>query len=108
MRWYDKDKYLSAFMLLLQDMPADVQSQVAVDILLNIPKIIERDFNKFIRMVAEHNPRQYQRWYDQNPHLHTAVESIRELDPKQREALLNSISDIIIKYTNQDPRKFGN
>lgn len=107
LRWYDKDKYLSAFMTLLQELPEDIQSKVAVDILLYVPKIIEKDFKKFIKIVAEHNPRQYQRWYDHNPNLHTAIESIRELSPKEREKLLSSISDIVIKYTNQDPFEFG-
>ena len=107
LRWYDKDKYLSAFMTLLQELPDDIQSKVAVDILLYIPKVIEKDFTKFIKIVADHNPRQYQRWYDHNPNLHTAVESIRELSSEEREKLLNSISDIIIKHTNQNPFEFG-
>lgn len=107
LRWYDKDKYLSAFMTLLQELPDDIQSKVAVDILLYIPKVIEKDFTKFIKIVADHNPRQYQRWYDHNPNLHTAVESIRELSFEEREKLLNSISDIIIKHTNQNPFEFG-
>ncbi len=107
LRWYDKDKYLSAFMTLLQQLPEDVQSQVAVDILLYIPKVIEKDFAKFIKIVADHNPKQYQRWYDHNPNLHTAVEAIRELSFEEREKLLGSISDIMIKHTNQNPFEFG-
>ena len=107
LRWYDKDKYLSAFMTLLQDLPEDVQSKVAVDILLYIPKVIEKDFAKFIKIVADHNPKQYQRWYDRNPNLHTAVESIRELTFEEKEKLLGSISDIMLKHTNQNPFEFG-
>ncbi len=107
LRWYDKDKYLSAFMTLLQGLPEDVQSEVAVDILLQVPKIIDKDFKTFIKIVADHNPKQYQRWYDKNPNLHTAIESIRQLTPVQREKLLSSISDIIIKHTNQNPFEFG-
>ncbi len=107
LRWYDKDKYLSAFMTLLQGLSDEIQSKVAVDILLYIPKIIEKDFAKFIKIVADHNPRQYQRWYDHNPNLHTLVESIRKLSYEEREKLLDAISDIVIKHTNQDPFKFG-
>lgn len=107
LRWYDKDKYLSAFMTLLQGLPEDVQSEVALNILLYVPKVIEEDFSKFIKIVAEHNPKQYQRWYDHNPNLHTAVESIRRLSQTEREKLLSSISDIIIKHTNQNPFEFG-
>jgi len=107
LRWYDKDKYLSAFMTLLQGLSEDVQSKVAVDIMLYVPKVIEKDFKQFIKIVAEHNPKQYQRWYDHNPNLHTAVESIRNLTPEQREKLLGAISDIVIKHTNQNPFEFG-
>ncbi len=107
LRWYDKDKYLSAFMTLLQGLSEDIQSKVAVDIMLYVPKVIEKDFSKFIKIVAEHDPRQYQRWYDKNPHLHTAIESIRNMNQSEREKLIGAISDIIIKYTNQDPFKFG-
>ncbi len=107
LRWYDKDKYLSAFMTLLQDLSEDIQSKVAVDILLYIPKVIEKDFAKFIKIVADHNPRQYQRWYDHNPNLHTLVESIRELSFDEREKLLSAISDVVVKHTNQNPFKFG-
>ena len=107
MRWYDKDKYLSAFMTLLQGLSDEIQSKVAVDIVLNVPKVIDKDFKQFIKIVAEHDPKQYQRWYDRNPNLHTAVESITNLTPEQREKLLSAISDIIIKHTNQNPFEFG-
>ncbi len=40
LRWYDKDKYLSAFMTLLQKLSDDIQSKVAVDIMLYVPKVI--------------------------------------------------------------------
>lgn len=99
LRWYDKDQYLSAFMKLLEGLPEDVQSQVAVDILLYIPKIIKKDFAKFINIVSGYDPREYNRWYDQNPNVHTAVEAIRELDPDKRDELINEISDIIVRYT---------
>lgn len=107
LRWYDKDKYLSAFMTLLQGLPEEIQSQVALDILLYIPKIIEKDFAKFIKIVADHNPKHYQRWHDHNPNLHTAVESIRKLSLDERVKLIDSISDIMIKHTNQNPFEFG-
>ena len=100
-RWYDKDKYLSAFMRLLEDLDPSVQSEVAVDIILNIPKIIDKDYEKFVKIIADYDPREYQRWYDKNPNLHTAIEALRELDSKQREDLINKISDMVLKHTQE-------
>ena len=51
MRWYDKDKYLSAFMTLLQGLSDEIQSKVAVDILLNVPKVIEKILNNLLRLL---------------------------------------------------------
>lgn len=101
-RWYDKDKYLSAFMRLLEDLDPEAQCEVAVDIILKIPKIIEQDYEKFIKIIADYNPREFSRWYDKNPNLHTAVEALRELEPEQRERLINEISDIVLKHSAQE------
>ena len=96
-RWYDKDKYLSAFMRLLEDLDPQTQCEVAVDIILKVPKIIEKDYEKFVKIVSDFNPREYKRWYDKNPNLHAAVEALRDLNDEQRENLINQISDIVIK-----------
>lgn len=101
-RWYDKDKYLSAFMVLLQGLEPDVQIEVANDILLNVPRIIEHDFDKFVNIMSEHNPRVYRRWYDFDPTLHSAVEIMQNLSTEQREELINLISDIVITHTHRD------
>ena len=98
-RWYDKDKYLSAFMRLLEDLDPKIQCEVAVDILLKVPKLIEKDYEKFIKIVADFDPREYKRWYDKNPNLHAAVEALRDLDEKQREELISQISDIVLKHS---------
>ncbi len=98
-RWYDKDKYLSTFMVLLQTLPPKVQEEVGQDMILNIPKIIESDYDKFINIMSEHNPKDYKRWYDQNPELHCAIEAMQGLTKEQREELIYSISDIILKHT---------
>lgn len=106
LRWYDKDKYLSAFMVLLQSLPPEVQQEVANDMLINIPKIVEKDFDDFINIMSEHNPRNYQRWYDANPTLHSAVEAMQNMTRDQREELIYSISDIIFAHTeNESPEK---
>ena len=100
-RWYDKDKYLNAFMQLLEDLDPEAQCEVAVDIILKVPKIVEKDYEKFIKIVADFDPREYQRWYDKNPNLHAAVEALRDLDEAQRESLINQISDIVLRHTKE-------
>lgn len=101
LRWYDKDKYLSAFMVLLQSLEPEVQIEVANDMLLNIPKIIEKDFDGFINIMSEYDPRNYKRWYDVNPSLHNAVEAMQNMTHDQREELIYSISDIIFAHTQR-------
>lgn len=101
-RWYDKDKYLSAFMRLLEDMDPEVQCEVAVNIILKIPQIIEKDYEKFIKIISDFDPREYKRWYDKTPNIHLAVEALRELEPEQREKLINQIADIILKHTSEE------
>ena len=56
---------------------------------------------KFIKIVADFDPREYQRWYDKNPNLHAAVEALRDLDEAQRESLINQISDIVLRHTKE-------
>lgn len=101
-RWYDKDKYLSAFMVLLEGLSEDVQCEIAVDIMLNIPKIIEQDLNDYVNIMNDYNPQDYKRWYDYNPTLHSAVEAIKHLNKSQRETLITSISDIVLRNSPQE------
>ncbi len=95
LRWYDKDRYLSAFMTLLETLSEEVQSQVALDILGEIPKVISMDIAVFMDYVEKNDPRKYNRWYDKNPHIHKTVEAIRQLSEHEREALCVSIVEIV-------------
>ena len=99
LRWYDKDRYLSAFMTLLETLDEKVQSEVAIDILAAIPKVISMDCVVFLKIVEENDPRKYNRWYDKNPHIHSVVEAIRQLSNSDREALYVTISDIMQTHT---------
>ena len=100
-RWYDKDKYLSAFMRLLEDLDPEAQCEVAVDIILKVPKIIEKDYEKFVKIIADYALREYKRWYDKNPNLHAAIEALHDLNDQQREDLINQISNIVLKHTKE-------
>lgn len=102
LRWYDKDRYLSAFMTLLETLPEKVQSEVALDILGAIPKVISTDCQTFMEYVEKNDPKKFNRWYDKNPHIHKTVEAIRQLSESEREALYVSISDIMQHHTEID------
>lgn len=86
---------------MLEDLDPEVQCEVAVDIILKVPKIVEKDYEKFVKIIADYNPREYKRWYDKNPNLHAAVEALRDLTEQQREDLINQISDIVLKHTKE-------
>ena len=100
-RPYDKHKYLNAFMRLLEDLDPEAQCEVAVDIILKVPKIIEKDYEKFVKIIADYDPREYKRWYDKNPNLHAAIEALHDLNDQQREDLINQISNIVLKHTKE-------
>ncbi len=102
LRWYDKDRYLSAFMTLLETLDEKVQSEVAIDILAAIPKVISMDCVAFLKIVEENDPRKYNRWYDKNPNIHRVVEAIRQLSPDERETLYENIQSIMQQFTEID------
>ncbi len=56
LRWYDKDKYLSAFMTLLQGLSDEIQSKVAIDILLYVPKLSKKILNNLLRLLRNTTP----------------------------------------------------
>lgn len=102
LRWYDKDRYLSAFMTLLETLDENVQSEVALDILAAIPKVISMDCVAFLRLVEENDPRKYNRWYDKNPNIHRVVEAIRQLSDAEKEKLYENIQSIMQQFTEID------
>ncbi len=99
LRWYDKDRYLSAFMKLMETLPEAIQQEIAQDVLSAIPKVISIDYDIFIELVETNDPKKYNRWYDKNPFIHKTVEAIRQLSESEREALYVSISDTMQSKT---------
>ncbi len=95
-RWYEKDPYLNAFMNLLADLPIDVQCEIAIDIIMKASNMIDRDYTKIIKDVASFDPKNFKRWYDKNPNIHLAIESLRDLSEKQRDIVVQEFSDKIL------------
>ena len=95
-RWYEKDEYLAAFMNLMQDLPIDIQCEIAVDMIIRASSMIDRDYDKIIKEVADYNPRDFKRWYDKNPNSHLAIESLRDLDQEQRDIIVQEFCDKIL------------
>ena len=96
LRWYEKNEYLKAFMRLLEDLPVDIQCEVAIDIIMKSSDMTDRDYTKLIQEVATYNPKNYKRWYDKNPNVHLAIESLRDLSEKQKEEIVEEFSEKII------------
>ena len=99
-RWYEKDEYLKAFMSLLQDLPLEKQCEIALDIIIQASKYIERDYSKIIEEIAHYNPKNYKRWYDRNPNVHLAIESFRDLTIEQREEVIKEFVEIVLSSNN--------
>ena len=95
-RWYQKDEYLNAFMDLLQDLEPAIQCEIAVDIIIKASDMIDRDYGKIIQEVGNYNPRNFKRWYDKNPNIHLAIESLRDLNETQRDEMVREFSEKIL------------
>ena len=95
-RWYEKDEYLCAFMHLLEDLEVDVQCEIAIDIIIKASDMIDRDYTKIIQEVGNYNPRNFKRWYDRNPNVHLAIESLRDLKDDERESIIKEFSNKIL------------
>ena len=95
-RWYEKDEFLKAFMNLMQDLPIEVQCELAVEIIIKSSEMIDRDYSKMAQEVALFNPKDYKRWYDKNPNIHLAIESLRDLTPSERDIIVKEFSAKIL------------
>ncbi len=95
-RWYEKEESLSAFIDLMKDLSSEEQCEIAIDMILKISEVIERDYSKIIEDVANFDPKNYKRWYDKNPNIHLAIEALRDLDENQRIGIINQFSNKII------------
>lgn len=95
-RWYEKNEYLCAFMNLLSDLDIEVQCEIAIDMIMKTSSMIDRDYSKMIEEVANYNPREYKRWYDKNPNIHLAIESLRDLDEQQRDEVIQEFCEKIL------------
>ena len=91
-----KDEYLCAFMSLLEGLDMDKQCEIAVDIIIESSNMIDRDYTKIIQEVADFNPKDYKRWYDKNPNIHIAIESLRDLSDEQRDEIVKKFSEKIL------------
>lgn len=96
LRWYEKDEYLKAFMNLMQDLSLEVQCEIAVDMIIRASEMIDRDYTKLVKEVSEYNPKDFKRWYDKNPNVHIAIESLRDLLPEQRDEIVQEFSERIL------------
>ncbi len=99
-RWYEKNEYLKAFMHLMQDLPSEEQYELAIDIIMKSSSLTDRDYTKLIQEISNFNPKDLKRWYDKNPNIHVAIESLRDLTEEQREEVVQEFTDKLIASSN--------
>ena len=83
-------------MNLMQDLPIEKQCEIAIDMIIEASNMIDRDYTKIIQEVATFNPKDFKRWYDKNPNIHLAIESLKDLTEEQRDYIIQEFTDKIL------------
>ena len=96
-RWYEQNEYLHAFMDLMQDLDEDVQSEIALGMLMKTASISNRDYSKMLEEISTFDPKDYNRWYDVTPNIHFAIESLRDLEEEQRVEVIQEFIDKVLE-----------
>ena len=102
-RWYEKNEYLRVFMELLSDLTPEIQSEIAVDIIMRASELSDKDYKNIIEGISSYDPRSFNRWYDKNPNIHIAIETIRELTDEQRDVIVREFSNKIVNHHYSKP-----
>ena len=96
MRWYDVEPDVYMAISMIECSYPDAQTDYANYIIRNI-KIKDTDMN-YIRNIAEKNVKvKYQRWYDKNETLSTAIEYLKNTTSD----LQKEISLGVLEYKNE-------
>lgn len=92
---------------LLEELDIDSQAEIAVNIIIEASSMIDRDYTKIIQNVATYNPKDFKRWYDKNPNIHLAIESLKDLNDEQKEQIIRDFTQAIIgdKYKNIEDKE---
>ena len=98
LRWYEKDEHLKALLSLMEDLNSDEQCEIATEIIIKASEFSDREYAKIVDEVGSFDPKDYKRWYDKNPSIHTAIEALRDLDESQRNTIINEFSQKILDY----------
>ncbi len=100
-RWYENNRYLCAFMRILEDLDPNSQSEVALELMLEVLTLIDNDKEKFVKLNEQYDPKEHKRWYDSNPNLHASIEILKDLDDFDVSYLMNKISSTLLKYNKE-------
>ena len=97
LRWYEKEENLKAFMSLLEDLSIEKQCEIAIDMIIKASNYTDKDYSKVIDEISSFNPSEYKRWYDVNPNIHVAIETLRDLNEQDRLCVIKEFYDEILK-----------
>lgn len=92
-RWYDKDPEVKEFLTFLQNLDINIQQDIAQDLLQIILQETSHNPDWEIGYLNKNKPHKYERWYDKNANLHSAIELIKSLDDVNRKETIGKIME---------------
>jgi hypothetical protein len=98
-RWYDDDETLSKMIDALKKMNQQTRSMFALDL---IQILIEKqpDKDTFLEEVAKENFCDFERWYDSDEMLHSALEMLKHVHPEEKKELYRESLWVIMNEKN--------
>lgn len=92
-RWYDKDSEVKSFLDFLQNLDEETRKNIAQDLIQIILKETSENTDIKIDYLNNNKPLKYERWYDKDANLHSAIELIKFLDEKNKKEALQKIME---------------
>ena len=102
-RWYDIKPYTDEVLDILKNLSLQSHYDIAREVLkvIDVIKSNSRELDEpplslgVERVVGLFSQSYKRRWYDKNPNVHIAIESLRDLTEEQREVIIQNFTDKI-------------
>lgn len=97
-RWYDQEEQLSLVVNALEFADDDVKLSIAADLIQMVMAKRQVDSDDFIDDLNEEYVPVRKRWYDKFESLHSAMEMLKHMDPKERPEILKEMINSMIYF----------
>lgn len=104
-RWYDLDPYISPIMGMLENMPDELQSVVAQDMLQIVMGYSNSLNDNKIEYLNQNVRPVYRRWYDVNPDLHSSIELLKMADDVAKRDICNDVMQYLMEILLEGSQK---